>query len=490
MKKRTRVILIAVLSAAVAAGGIFFMTGSSRKSKAPAQADLAPVSRGILEDRVSAAGSFQAEVWTTVASRTVGIVKSVSVRPGDRVSDSDIIVVVDEKDARENLDSAKIALDETGRSLAVELASLRAEVRRAALAFEQAGRAAASAEKLRAVDGISEEEWRKSIELSGSAELALADARDRLRMAQGLSAGSEPSLDPSLDRSFVESAPAYRRALLVLDSARRVLDGCVIRAEASGIVTEIGVAVGDRLTLETKIAKIEDPASMTADVQVDEVDIGKIDEGMTAEVTADSMFGRTLKGTVRRIWPIVRNDGNGRVCRVRISLDGDAAAKEEAPASGGSSSKTGAALLSGASCMARISSVLREEALTIPASAMIPGAKPAAVWVAVRQAEAAAPADAPADASAAPEAAATAASGAAPEAAREAAPEAGASADGKKKAKEKPVLYKLERREIVTGASTVSRIEVVSGLSEGDLVVADRLQEMSDGLVVSAGRTL
>ena len=53
-----------------------------------------------------------------------------------------------------------------------------------------------------------------------------------------------------------------------------------------------------------------------------------------------------------------------------------------------------------------------------------------------------------------------------------------------------PGLYTLERREIGTGASTVSRIEVVSGLAEGELVVSDRLQEMSDGLVVSGGSLL
>ncbi|HPX47401.1 MAG TPA: efflux RND transporter periplasmic adaptor subunit [Treponemataceae bacterium] len=452
MKKKTKYVVLAVVLLIAAGGTVFLMTASSRRKKAPLQADLAPVSRGILEDRVSAAGSFQAETWTTVASRTVGIVRSVSVRPGDRVSEDDIIVVVDEKDARENLDSAKIALDETGRALAIELSTLRAEVRRAALAAEQAGRAAASAEKLHAIEGVSEEEWRKATEQEVSSQLALSDARDRLRMAQGLDSGSEPSLDPSTDRSFIESSPAYRRALLALESARRVLEGCVIRAESAGIVTEVGVAVGDRLTLETKIATIEDPSSMTADVQVDEVDIGKINEGMAAEVTADSMFGKTLKGTVRRIWPIVRNDGNGRVCRVRISLDPDQISE-----SADSAQSAAGSVLSGASCMARISSVLREETLTIPSSALIPGAKPAAVWVAVRQAVEAEHTD-------------------------------GRNAPGEPDAS--PGLYTLERREIGTGASTVSRIEVVSGLAEGELVVSDRLQEMSDGLVVSGGSLL
>ena len=89
---------------------------------------------------------------------------------------------------------------------------------------------------------------------------------------------------------------------------------------------------------------------------------------MKAEITADSMLGKTIDGKVIRIWPIVKNNGNGRVCLVRISF-----AIEDKK------------IISGASCMARITSTLREKTLTIPATALIPGATPAAVWVAVER---------------------------------------------------------------------------------------------------------
>jgi len=253
---------------------------------------------------------------------------------------------------------------------------------------------------------------------------------------------------------IIASSPSYRKARLSVESARRVLDGCVFHADIAGTVTEMNVAQGDRLKEETIVARIEDPESVKAEVNVDEVDIGKIREGMKAEVTADSMLGNKLDGKVIRIWPIVKNNGNGRVCLVRIAIDLD-----------------GKKIISGASCMARITSTVREDALTIPATALIPGAKPAAVWLAVEQ----------------PDGKAIKAKGAKPEgpaSSKADKPSKNATVKGKTPASK---TYKATRREIEIGASTVSTIEVLSGLKAGDLVIVDQLPLINEGMSVLNG---
>jgi HlyD family secretion protein len=185
-----------------------------------------------------------------------------------------------------------------------------------------------------------------------------------------------------------------------------------------------------------------------ADVNVDEVDIGKIREGMSAEITADSLLGITLKGRVRRIWPVVKSDANGRVCKVRIDV-----------------SVGNNKVLTGASCMARITSRLRDDTLIIPAAALIPGAKPAAVWVAVED---------------------TSAAGEQP---AEGTGEGKSEKQGETPSPEVPArkLYKAERREIELGASTVSSVEVLSGLSQGDLVAVDLIPQITEGIKVRNG---
>ena len=359
MKKKGKTIIALCAVALVGIAAFAFFNRSRGTGDQPFAASLAVAVRGPLEERVSASGSFLADRYTVVASKTVGIVSRVYVKPGDRVKRGDTIAVVDERDSREALAAAEIALEETRSNLSVELASLRAAVRDRSLALDQAERAARNAESLKAVDGLSEEDYRKTVESFEQAKATLADAMAKLALAQGLPAGVEPSLDPSSDGRVISQSPSYRRAELSVEGARRALEGCVIKADGPGTVTEITVATGSRLLNETVVARIEDPESVMTEVNVDEVDIGKISEGLPVEVTADSMLGTTIPGTVSRIWPIVKNDGNGRVCKVRISLD-----------------LSGARYLSGASCMARITSVLAPNAITVPASALIPGANP------------------------------------------------------------------------------------------------------------------
>lgn len=448
--KRKNIIVIAVVLIAIVIGVL--ATGARKHESAPIEVPLVAASMGPLEDRVSASGSFQAERYSVVASQTYGIVKNVYVKPGDHVEKGDLIVVVDEREARESLSSAEIALEDTRRSISVQLSSLRAEIRTASLALDQAKRAQKNAESLKAVDGISEEDFRKATETRAQAESTLEDAYDRLRVAQGIEEGKSPSLDAKSDAAIIDSSPSYKKAKLSLVSARRVLDGCIMRADISGTVTEMGVAQGDRIKEETIVAKIEDPSSVKADVNVDEVDIGKIREGMKAEITADSMLGKKIDGKVIRIWPIVKTNGNGRVCLVRVAFD---------PGAG--------KIISGASCMARITSTVREKALTIPATALIPGAKPTAVWVAVEQ-------------SGEPKTQAGNTDGKAKAASATAEKKVdGKNGVGKKNA---PKRYTAEKKEIELGESTVSTVEVLSGLKEGDLVIVDQLPRIAAGSVV------
>ena len=452
MKKNKKRIIVLIVIVTVACLAAVFVFRTMHKGQTILAVPFAVATEEPLEERVSASGSFQADRYTVVSSKTIGIVKHVYVKPGDRVKTGDTIVVVDERDSREALDAAEIALEEKRRNLSIELVSLRAEIRKASLQVEQTQRAAKSAENLKAVDGISEEEYRKTNETFEQEKSALADARDKLRVAQGLPPDASPSMDESKDDEIIAASPSYRSALLNVEGARRALDGCIIKADGPGSVTEISVTVGTRLLDETTVARIEDPASVMAEVNVDEVDIGKIHEGMKADITADSMLGKTIPGTVSRIWPIVKSDGNGRVCKVRIALD-----------------LSNERFLSGASCMARITSVLRDKTLTIPAVALIPGSKNPAVWLAVEdKTDTPVASDNNDDANSA------------------------TAENTKKTQKEKnekeqapaQTHYKVTRREITIGASTVSTLEVLSGLVEGDRVIVDQIPGIAEGITV------
>lgn len=442
MKKgKKRGLTIVIIALVLIAGVLAFIFINRANSTSVMSVPLSSVVKESLEEKISASGSFQADSYSVVSSKTNGVVKDVLVKPGDTVKKGDIIALVDEQDAREALTSAQIALEEISRSLYLEFSAMRSDIQRASLALDQAARAAASAEKLREVDGLAEEDYKKVLEQQNSARLAYRNAEDRLRVAQGLGSDKTPVLNAQKDDVFIKQTPSYKRALIAVEAAQRALEGCVIKAESAGVVTQIGASVGDRLTIQSIVAKIEDLSSIIAEVFVDEVDIGKIKEGMAAAVTTDSLLGTEIKGRVRRIWPSIMNEGGGRVCRVQVALI-DAGSFP---------------IRTGASCVTRIVSVLNSSCLIIPASSLIPGTSPYAVWLAV------------------PDALSDAESDAASTAVLD---------SSENKESESAVLYTLQRREIETGLSTVSSLEVLSGLEEGDVVVSDMTMMLSEGMKV------
>ena len=442
MKKgKKRGLTIVIIALVLIAGVLAFIFINRANSTSVMSVPLSSVVKESLEEKISASGSFQADSYSVVSSKTNGVVKDVLVKPGDTVKKGDIIALVDEQDAREALTSAQIALEEISRSLYLEFSAMRSDIQRASLALDQAARAAASAEKLREVDGLAEEDYKKVLEQQNSARLAYRNAEDRLRVAQGLGSDKTPVLNAQKDDVFIKQTPSYKRALIAVEAAQRALEGCVIKAESAGVVTQIGASVGDRLTIQSIVAKIEDLSSIIAEVFVDEVDIGKIKEGMAAAVTTDSLLGTEIKGRVRRIWPSIMNEGGGRVCRVQVALI-DAGSFP---------------IRTGASCVTRIVSVLNSSCLIIPASSLIPGTSPYAVWLAV------------------PDALSDAVSDAASTAVLD---------SSENKESESAVLYTLQRREIETGLSTVSSLEVLSGLEEGDVVVSDMTMMLSEGMKV------
>lgn len=415
--KKAKAIRIASACAALLLIVIVVVLATAMRPHKPSAVGTAKAELGPLEEVVSASGVLKALRSSAITSRTVGRVASVLVKPGDIVAAGRTIVLVDDEAARTALTNAEIALEEARRNALTQLGELKAAYRRAQAALAQAKRSMDASRELKEVDGISAESWRQAVEALEQAELAAAGCKDALRLAQGLGPDEEPEMDGARDPGFAKASPSYQRASHALQEARRALAACDIKADSAGTVVELSVDPGSYVQNGTPVARIEDLAAVSAEVNVDEVDIGKLEPGQKASISADSLLGKELAGRVSAVRPVVKSSGTGRVCAVAIDVDlGSAKA------------------LSGASCMARITSRLKEEALQIPAAALIPSASPPAVWLLEKRGDA-----------------------------------------------KDPSLYAASRREISIGASTASRLEVLSGLAEGDLVAVDGLKALSEG---------
>jgi len=427
MKRRSVLYVIGailVLAAAVVILNIS-LRGSRYDTAIPVRAYV--VARGKLEDRVSGNGTFVPKTTATVVAQVSGEVQAILVKENDRVAAGTVLLTLRDDDYRLTVQKMQASLDSSRRGVRQSLVTLRAQYRGAVAALTDARRTLDKNKELFAAKSISEEVYQRSSDAVDTANVNLQSAREQLDLRCGLPLEAEPPLDSAKDEQIVETSPEVEQALLSLRSAQDSLARCVVTAPAAGIVTKIQPSTGDVVAPNSPLVRVEDLANMLAEIQVDEVDIGKIHVGQSAEITSDSLIGTTLRGTVDTIAPTITSLGSTRVSLVDVRIDRTGLAAD-------------ATLRSGASCTGRITTSIKQDALLIPLASFVTEENVTSVFALV--------------------------------------PSGRKNSGGVD-------IYQLVKKEITTGASDVNAVEVTEGLSEGSRIAAGNLKLLRDGILVT-----
>jgi HlyD family secretion protein len=429
MKRKTVLYVMGALLILVAVVVVlnFTLRGSRYETAIPVRGYV--VSKGSLQDRVSGNGTFIPKSSVSIVARVSGQVQSIRVSEGDRVQEGAVLLTLRDTDYQLAADKAKAALDSSRRGVRQSLVTLRAQYRAAVSTLTDAQRTADKNKELFGAKSISEETFQRSSDALDSAKVNLQSAREQLDLRCGLPLDAEPTLDGSKDAQVVEESPEVQQAALALRAAQDDVGRCVVTTPVAGTVTKVQPSVGDMIAPSSALARIEDQADMLAEIQVDEVDIGKIHIGQPAEITSDSLIGLTLKGKVDTIAPTITSVGSTRVSLVDVRIDG-ASLRE-----GG-----GVTLRSGASCTARITTSIKQDALLIPLASFVTEENVTSVFL--------------------------------------------LSPSGKKNAAGVDI-YQLAKKEIKTGVSDVSDVEVTSGLADGQKIALGNLRLLRDGILVT-----
>ncbi|MBL8049302.1 MAG: efflux RND transporter periplasmic adaptor subunit [Chthonomonas sp.] len=113
----------------------------------------------------------------------------------------------------------------------------------------------------------------------------------------------------ALQASYAQSMASVDLSASALNESRRLLSETEIRAPIAGIVTSKKIKVGETVSAlnsfssGTAIVSIEDRTSMLVKIQINEVDVAKIDLGMSATITIDALPGKEFKGQVSKVAP-------------------------------------------------------------------------------------------------------------------------------------------------------------------------------------------
>ncbi len=430
MTKRARIIFIVLV--VVAAVGVIAAVALGRRGPSTLEmVEAHEVTYDSMTETISGTGSFVPGAKSTAYAKVSGAVEEILVEEGQSVDEGDILLQIEDDDYAQALEKAQVSYQTARRAALQQIVSLQNTVKTAERNLARAKRSHTNNIELREADAISQEQFQQSEEALEEAQDALASAQERLNLYMGRSMSADPILSSQEAEEVVDQIPDVRQAALNVEDARDSLRNTRPRASSSGTVAMISVEEGGIVTPNAPLVRIERLNEMTAEVQIDEVDIGKISTGDSAEVSSDSILGETLTGTVGNISPVIQRVGNTRVSTVEISLDTD-----------------GRRLKSGASCTARISTTTKERALVIPITAYQTENEETFAYVME-------PVGTP-----------------------------DGDTDGGTTRR-----YRLKRRRITLGLVTVNQVVVTGGLSEGELVAAGNFSRLREDMLVGRGQS-
>jgi HlyD family secretion protein len=312
-KRRKRIIIASIV--AVALIGVTFALSRLKPAAPTVERNLVwvdTVKRGPMVRQVRGLGTLVPEEIRWIASRTEGRVDRIVLRPGALVTPDSVILVLSNPTVVENATSADSQL----KSAEAELANLKVTVEKGVLDAEAAlARAKSEFEITRLQAEVNDELFKdglvSALELRRS-KVAAEDANTQYTIEQKRYAFTKEMIAPQLAVKEAEVDRIRAQAKLRRDEA----DALNVRAGMPGVLQVLPVEVGAQVQPGANIARVADPARLTAEVRIPETQAKDIQIGQNASI--DTRNG-IVAGRVSRVDPSVQN---GTVT-VDVSLTGE-----------------------------------------------------------------------------------------------------------------------------------------------------------------------
>jgi len=238
---------------------LLVLRASSKKDKA-FTFDTVKVERGMISNTVTATGTIEAITTVEVGTQVSGIIKKVYVDFNDNVKEGQVLAKIDETNLLEQYKQSQANLDQAIAQLNYQEATYN---RLKALYEKQL---------------VAEADYDQALYNFENAKASLVNARSAVSRAQ-----------VNLDYATITSP----------------IDGVVLNR-----AVEAGQTVAASFNTPTLFTIVNDLTQMEVQTSVDEADIGKVKEGQSVEFTVDAYPELKFEGTVSqvRLQPVTTNN--------------------------------------------------------------------------------------------------------------------------------------------------------------------------------------
>ena len=371
MKVKWKIII--TLGALLVAGiGVYASTVYSKKGLVTVQ--TGQVVRQDLTSLVTASGEIKPKNYINIGANAQGDITELLVKEGDRVRKGQLLAKIEDVQPAADVEAQRATLTSAEAQSAANEAGVKAadeniRTMQAALAHDQADLDRMRADYQRAEQLFNEklgakQDFEMKKYVYDAQVSALVEAKSRIIQAQAQREQTAAQL------SAAQKQIAQAKAVLVrFDDILRKHNAY---APIDGVVTNLPVRMGESVvpgiqnSEGSTIMTIADMSVITAEVKVDETDIVNISLGQVADITIDAIPNKTFKGHVTEI-------GNTAILRsTGVAASQSAISSQEAK-----DFKVVIAMDNppdevrpGLSCTAKITTAVRQNALTIPIQAL------------------------------------------------------------------------------------------------------------------------
>ncbi|MEF2280444.1 HlyD family efflux transporter periplasmic adaptor subunit [Deinococcus sp. YIM 134068] len=293
----------------------------------------------------TASATIRADRDSNVAAQASGTVERLLADEGERVRAGQVVVQLDDTQARQALENARlqaqqsqISLDQARTNTGQATASLGSAVQAAEASLSKARQDAASAENLYGLGGISQADLNAARSALAQAESGLAQARNTLAQ-NGRGGGSSLAL--------LESQLASARA--GVRQAEENLSRTAVGAPFAGIVVSLAVEVGEFASQGSPVFRLVDEGSVKATFNVTPADAAALTPGTRLNLgyagvnyVATVQDASGVAGTDRLVPVTARVQGGGN-----LPVGGTAQVRYRATLGGGVLVPTGAIQVDG-----------------------------------------------------------------------------------------------------------------------------------------------
>ena len=249
-----------------------------------------------------------------VSAEIDGVLRSVEVEEGERVTKGQVIAVIDsallEAQLKQTVTILELArIDAVKRKNEARIAGYRVDSSR--ISMEKRKDFFESQQRLFDMGGLTQSDLdRAEVEY----KQALTDYQTSLENVKSLQAKSA--------RGHGEAEERVAKAQADVDGIQAKLDKCIIKAPITGVVTTQRKWIGERTKAsDSVIVTIMGTQNVYATADLNETNLGQVALGQRAIVTADAYPGMTFQGKIHLISPVI--DVNSRTVKVKVKLSND-----------------------------------------------------------------------------------------------------------------------------------------------------------------------